>query len=328
MRRGRQVPVAKASRRGPGIGAVVVVLVLVLAVVGGGVAAAFLLPSAEIIVTPAIEPVGPVSLTVTADPAATAVDPAGLVIPALVIEVPVEVSGEFPATGKRVEKTRASGGVRWTNCDPTASYTIPKGSIVRTTGGTGFATDESVFLPVAGLSGAPPNLSVKCTTSEVAVTAVEAGEGGNKPAGTIRVVPARYNRTVVSATNPSPTTGGTQQEFPKVTQKDVDAALVSLKKDLDAQFALAVQDPQGVPPGATVYPSTAVLGDAVPAPDPATLVDTEVETFTLGLSATGTVLAVDTGPVRRSRRKASRPWSPPAMSSSAAPCRSRSARVS
>jgi len=303
VRRGRQVPLAKPRRRGPGAGVIAGILILVLALAVSGVAAALVLPSAQITVTPRIEPVGPVSLTVTADPAATAVNAAGLTIPAQAIEIPVEVSGDFPATGKRVEKTRASGGVRWTNCDPTASYTVPKGSIVRTAGGKGFATDEVLLLPVAGVSGVPPNLKVKCTASEVAVTAVDAGDGGNVPAGAIRVVPARYNRTFVSVTNPSATKGGSQTEFPKVAQKDVDAALVSLKKDLDAQFALAVQNPDGVPPGAKVFPSTAVLGEPVPNPDPAKLVGQEVPSFTLGLTATGTVLAVDSSPVQAMAEK-------------------------
>jgi Baseplate J-like protein len=297
VRRSRQVPVAKPRRRRPGAGAIVAVLILVLALAVSGVAAALVLPSAQITLTPRIEPVGPVSLTVTADPAATAVDPAGLVIPAQTIEIPVTTSGEFPATGKRVDKTKATGGVRWTNCDPTAAYTIPKGSIVRTSGGTGFATDKALFLPVAGVSGLPPSLKLKCTTSEVAVTAVNPGPGGNVGARTIRVVPARYNRTLITVTNLSATKGGLQQEFPKVVQKDVDAALVSLKKDLGAQFATSLENPDGVPPGATVFPSTAVLGDPVPAPDPATLVGQEVPSFTLSLAATGTVLAVDTSPV-------------------------------
>ncbi len=303
VRRGRQVPLAKPRRRGPGAGVIVGILILLLALAVSGVAAAFVLPSAQITVTPRIEPVGPVSLTVTADPAAAAVDAAGHTIPAQAIEIPVEASGDFPATGKRVDKTRATGGVRWTNCDPTASYTIPKGSIVRTAGGKGFTTDEVLLLPVAGVSGVPPNLRVKCTTSEVAVTAVDAGDGGNVPAGAIRVVPARYNRTFVSVTNLAATKGGSQTEFPKVLQKDVDAALVSLKKDLDAQFALAAKNPDGVPPGAKVFPSTAVLGVPVPNPDPAKLVGQEVPTFTLGLTATGTVLAVDTSPVQAMAEK-------------------------
>jgi hypothetical protein len=294
VRRSREVPLAKPRRRRPAAGAIVAVLILVLALAVSGVAAALVLPSAQITLTPRIEPVGPVSLTVTADPAATAVDPAGLVIPAQTIEIPVAASGEFPATGKRVAKTKATGGVKWTNCDPTAAYTIPKGSIVKTSGGTGFAIDESVFLPVAIISS---SLKLTCQTSEVAVTAVDAGKGGNVAAAAIRVVPARYNRTVIRVTNPSATKGGTQQEFPKVVQKDVDAALVSLKKDLGAQFATSLENPDGVPPGATVFPSTAVLGDPVPDPDPATLVGHEVPSFTLSLAATGTVLAVDTSPV-------------------------------
>src|SRR5450759_4197850 len=145
VRRSRQVPVAKPRRRRPAAGAIVAVLILVLALAVSGVAGALVLPSAQITLTPRIEPVGPVSLTVTADPAATAVDPAGLVIPAQTIEIPVTASSEFPATGKRVAKTKATGGVRWTNCDPSAPYTIPKGSIVRTAGGTGFATNKALF---------------------------------------------------------------------------------------------------------------------------------------------------------------------------------------
>ena len=62
-------------------------------------------------------------------------------------------SPTFTATGKRVERTPAKGAVRWTNCDPTSPYRIPSGTVVRTSSGTGFATDEGVFLPVAILSG-------------------------------------------------------------------------------------------------------------------------------------------------------------------------------
>ena len=54
-----------------------------------------------------------------------------------------------------------------------------------------------------------------------------------------------------------------------------------LQKDLAAQFAAGVANPDGVPPGATVFPATAVLGDSVPDPDPATLVGQEVSSFTL-----------------------------------------------
>ena len=290
--------VVHAPRR-PRIGAGVIAGfgILVLAVAVAGVAAWLLLPSAEITVTPRIEPIGPISLTVRADPDATAVDADLGIIPAQTLTVPVTASAEFPATGKRVVETAATGGVRWTNCDPSASYTIPRGTTVRTRSGVAYKTDEEVFLPVAELSGTPPNLDVKCQTSEVAVTAVEPGTAGNVDAGTIRVIPARYNRNLLSVTNPAATSGGTREEFKRVAQKDIDAALEQLGLDIQAQFATALEDGAGAPPGTTVFPDTAALGEPAPTVDPATLLNQEVEAFTLSVTATGTVLAVDASPV-------------------------------
>ncbi len=297
VHRGREIPVAKPRRRGIRAGLVVGFLVLLLAVVAAGAAAYLVLPSAEISVTPQIEDVGPIDVTVRADPAATAVDEVAGVIPAQSVDVPVEVSGEFTATGKRTETTPATGGVRWKNCDPSASYTIPRGTVVRTASGVAFTIDESVFLPVAVISGTGTNLGLKCQTSEVAITAVKEGPAGNVDAGTIRIVPARYNRTLITVNNPKATTGGSREEFTRVSKKDVDAALATLEEDLQAQFQAALEDPVGVPAGATLFPETAVLGESAPSVDPESLVNQEVESFTLGLTADGTVLAVDASPV-------------------------------
>ena len=297
VHRGREIPVAKPRRRGIRAGLVVGFLVLLLAVVAAGAAAYLVLPSAEISVTPQIEAVGPIDVTVRADPAATAVDEVAGVIPAQSVDVPVEVSGEFTATGKRTETTPATGGVRWKNCDPSASYTIPRGTVVRTASGVAFTIDESVFLPVAVISGTGTNLGLKCQTSEVAITAVKEGPAGNVDAGTIRIVPARYNRTLITVNNPKATTGGSREEFTRVSKKDVDAALATLEEDLQAQFQAALEDPVGVPAGATLFPETAVLGASAPSVDPESLVNQEVESFTLGLTADGTVLAVDASPV-------------------------------
>jgi hypothetical protein len=225
------------------------------------------------------------------------VDQAAGVIPAQTVDVPVEVSGEFAATGKRTETTPATGGVRWTNCDNSASYTIPKGTIVRTSGGVSFTIDEAVFLPVAVISGTGGTRVVKCQTSEVAITAIKEGPAGNVDARTIRVIPARYNRTLITVNNPKATTGGTKEEFTRVSKKDVDAALATLGEDLQAQFQAALENPEGVPAGATAFPATAVLGEPTPTVDPESLVNQEVKTFTLGLTANGTVLAVDASPV-------------------------------
>ncbi|MDP2349831.1 MAG: baseplate J/gp47 family protein [Chloroflexota bacterium] len=292
--RSRQATEDRPRRRGPGVGVIISFLVLGLAVIVSVTAAAVVLPSAEITVTPRIELVGPISITVTADPAASAVDPGTRVIPAQTLEIPVSATGEFTASGKRVEETRAQGGVRWTNCDPSDSYTIPKGTLVRTTSGVAFGIDEQVFLPVAPILAG--NV-LDCQTSEVSVTASKSGPAGNVDAGAIRVIPASYNRNLIKVTNAAPTTGGVHTEFPKVAASDVEAALKALRADIEAQFAVEVENPERVPAGATVFPETAVAGDPIPNVDPATLVGQELKTFTLGMTASGTVLAVDASPV-------------------------------
>jgi hypothetical protein len=297
VRRSRDVPVEKARRRRPGARVVLGLLVLVVALALAGVAGFLFLPSAEITITPQVKPVGPVDLTVRADPSATAVDEATGVIPAQTISLQVDVSAAFPATGTRVVTTAAKGAVRWKNCDPTAAYTIPRGTVVRTAAGTGFATDEALFLPVAVISGSGTNLNLKCQTTVVSVTAVQEGPAGNVRAGAIRVVPARYNRTVLSVVNLAPTAGGKREEFTRISKKDVEAAMAALNDQLKAKFDAQAASPEDAPAGATVFPETAKLGAATPSVDPATLAGKEVESFTLGLSAAGTVLAVDQSPL-------------------------------
>ncbi len=102
---------------------------------------------------------------------------------------------------------------------------------------------------------------------------------------------------MISVTNPNATSGGTHQEFLRVSQADVDAAVEQVRKDIDAQFATALADGAGAPEGTTVFPDTATLGDPVPAVDPATLVGKEIDSFTIAMTATGHVLAVDSSPV-------------------------------
>jgi hypothetical protein len=284
-------------RRGISGRAVAVGVVLLLLLGAGAVAAVTVLPTADITVTPSIETIGPIEFSVTADPAATTVDPEAGVIPATTVQVPVTVSGEFPATGTKVVREKATGGVRFTNCDPSSAYTIPKGSVVSTRSGIGFELDESVFLPVAGISGSPPNVSVRCSTSEVAVTAAKSGPDGNVDAGEIRVVPARYNRNLVRVTNPSATSGGSREEFPEVTRQDVDAAVAKLNEDALARFQADLDDPATLPEGTTVFPETAAIGELTPDVDPTTLVEQQVETFTLSLSGSGSAQAVDASPI-------------------------------
>jgi hypothetical protein len=268
-------------------------LVVAFLGVAGGAAAYLLLPTASIVLTVRSAPLPPVTFVVTADPDVTAPDPAAAVVPATRLELPLTANGTFKASGKRVDEAAAVGSVRWTNCDPTRSYTIPRGTPVRTAAGVAFGIDEAVFLPVAILN--PPQIT--CQNRTVTITASKPGPDSNVAAGTISVIPGQYNSVVITVRNPAPTTGGKRDEFPKVVQKDVTAALAALGKQLDAQLATAAAAPAGLPAGSTPFPETATRGAATATVDPATLVDQEVAQFDLGVTATGTVVTVDQAPI-------------------------------
>ncbi len=151
-----------------------------------------------------------------------------------------------------------------------------------------------MFLPVATITGPPDNLQLNCQSRDAKARALKAGPSGNVGPGTIKVVPTNLNSVVIKVTNPAAMTGGKRDEFPQVSQKDVDAAVAQLGKDLAAQFDAWAAAPDDLPPGTTAFPTTGHLGTPVPTPDPATLVGLEQPTFQLAATATGTVVAVDT----------------------------------
>lgn len=274
-----------------GLGAIALALVI------AGVGAYLVLPSATIVVTPKNEIVGPVTMTITADPTVTAPDATAEVVPAEVITVDVTTTNTFPATGKRIEQTKATGSVRFENLDPTSTNTIGSRSVVRTSGGIRFETNNTVTVPRADLVMSDGEFMVIPKYATVKVTAVEDGPAGNVGANRITQVPRNENEQFLRVTNLDATDGGKRDEFPRVAQKDVDAALAALEPALQEAFTARLTDPSIASPGATVFPETRVLGVPVPTVDPATLVNSEVPSFDLGLSATGTVTAVNPAPV-------------------------------
>ncbi len=189
-----------------------------LALLVGGVGAYVLLPSATIVVTPRPEPITPVHLTVVADPNAAAPGGNPPVVPASRISIPVSVNDTFPATGKRVALTKATGSVRFENRDPTSTNRILSGSIVSTASGVRFRTLVTITVPRAELVG----LTIFPARASVKVTAVDGGPDGNVDAGTIVIVPRGESSLFLKVTNPDPTTGGRSDEFTRVTQEDVD----------------------------------------------------------------------------------------------------------
>ena len=83
---------------------------------------------------------------VRADPAATSVDEAAGVVPAVTLTVPVETQSDFQATGKRVERHPAKGGVSGRTATRRRP-THPLRDVVKTASGIAFTTDEQLFLP-------------------------------------------------------------------------------------------------------------------------------------------------------------------------------------
>jgi hypothetical protein len=279
-------------RVGTPVVAGIVALLLALAVIAVG--GYLLLPAADITVTPSREAIGPLPLTITADPDATSVDTTNGVVPAVRLEIPVDVTETFTTTGVRTELKAAKGTVTFRSVNFLASNTIPAGSVVSTQNGTRFTTDRSVTVPKATFA----DPVVDPSFADVGVTAVKKGTAGNVEPNTITVIPAGEDPVTLSVRNKEATTGGAKNEFPRVDQKDIDAAVAALNTKLNDAFTAAVAAGAGAPTGTTLFPETAALGPALPSPDPLTLIGQEIETFDLGMSASGTVIAVDASPVK------------------------------
>ncbi|HEV8489457.1 MAG TPA: baseplate J/gp47 family protein [Candidatus Limnocylindrales bacterium] len=265
-----------------------------LAVVVVAIGAWLLLPSASIVVTAREEAIGPLEMTIRADPAADVPDPAARVVPAERLSFDLLATDTFTATDKRIEQTAASGTVTFRSYNTVAANSIPRGSVVSTEGGIQFRTRAAITLARARvvLPG-----TVLPSSGSVAVDALAKGPSGNVPANAITVVPPGENPEVTTVNNPEPTTGGTREEFPRIGQADVDAAVDQLTLQLGTDLDAILADPSRTPDGLTLFLETRSIADPEPSVDPASLVGQEVESFELSLASTGTVTAVDTSPV-------------------------------
>jgi hypothetical protein len=288
------IPVIGSTRSIPRQPLIIGTAFAALALLVAGVGAYVVLPSASVVVTPREQSVGPQTLSVVADTTASEPDPEAGVVPADLISVDVSAQDTFESTGVRVERTRATGRVTFQSLDTSRTNTIPKGSIVSTEGGVQFRTTQSARLPRAQVV---PPLSINPSSASVAVEAVRNGTTGNVPANAITVVPQAEDPSITQVRNQDPTSGGSRTEFPQVEQEDIDKAIETLREQLAASFQDELRDPSIAPPDTTIFEDTAVLGEATPSVDPAALVGQELDSFELGLTSTGTVVAVDPSPV-------------------------------
>lgn len=261
-------------------------LALVVVAIGGWL----LLPSASIVVTAQEEVVGPLSLTVRADPTADAPDAEARVVPAQRLSFDLSATGTFPATDKRIAETAATGTVTFTSTNTFIQVTVTRGTRVTTDSGVAFVTTREVVIPRANFVTGPAR-------RDAPVGAIVPGPSGNVEAGTITREPESLGRLLVSVNNADPTTGGTHAEFPRVSQADLDAAVEQLTLQLGTDFEAILADPSRTPEPLTLFLGTRSIAEPVPSVDPATLVGQEVASIELTLTSTGTVIAVDTAPI-------------------------------
>jgi hypothetical protein len=157
---------------------------------------------------------------VTVDPDAKAADPSSATLPASLLSVPVDVSGSVQIPSDRtIGSDKAHGEALVTSQRQTAS-SLPKGSIVRVSGGPQFSTDQALNLP--------PRVPVR-----VGITAVDAGTGGNVGAGTITSFDGS-GFDQLQVTNQRPTTGGTDRQAKVISEDD--------RKALDEQLRKSARD--------------------------------------------------------------------------------------
>ena len=291
------IPVAGTSTRGRRTAIAVILAVLAVLVLVGGVLGYVFLPTATIVVTPRIEPIGPLTFPVRADPAVTGPDAVAGVVPATIATLSLEQSGEFPATGTKVVETRARGTVTFTSKNTAEAVAIPAGTQVSTASGVVFVTTTAVDVPKAQFG--PPS---KPGTADAPIRAVDPGTRGNVSAGTITRVSSSIESALVNGDDPvnngSSTSGGTHTETLVVAQRDIDKATATLTKQLTDDLARQLANPAGVLPDVSVFPETSVLTKPVPTVDPATLLGKAMTSFGYGLTATASVTTVDEDTVR------------------------------
>ena len=132
------------------------IALLVLLVAGVGYGAYTFLPTATITITPSTTELRPSPFAVTADPHVAVIDvPAG-VVPAELVELPLHVSGTFPATGIEARETRATGQVRFRSENTLDQVAVADGTVVATADGVEFVTTQAATVPRADFATSTP----------------------------------------------------------------------------------------------------------------------------------------------------------------------------
>ena len=278
---------------------VTTVTLLALALVGVFTASQTL-PTARITLQPRVVALGPVEVPVVASPTVAQPDVASGRIPAVTLPIPLDVRGEFRASGSETIESRASGEVVFSSPEQLNQQRIPAGTRLRTPAGIEFQTTREAILPPTDGEASQVNAPVE---------AILSGDDGNVPAEAISVLPI-LDEQGISVRNPEPTTGGRFEQSPRITAEDYDAAAVELQNRLAGELVAYLRDPANMPDDLAVFAETAQLGSVRYTPAFEELVGSADAEFKLSGEAEAGVLAVDTGlvdEVTRARLQAALP---------------------
>jgi hypothetical protein len=201
-------------------------LVLIIAVIA--LASYVVMPSAAVVIVPAQERLQ-VETSIVADPnpSVTAVDIDNGIVPATLIQIPIEETAATQTTGVRdTADTRATGTVIFIN-QTDQPIDIPAGAIVSSSAGTPilFQTTEGALL------GGGVGLQVE---APVEALPEYAGVLGNLDVGLINVVNGEL-AAQITVRNLSPTSGGENRALRSVTQDDQERLLFTLRQQMQAR---------------------------------------------------------------------------------------------
>jgi hypothetical protein len=204
------------------LGALALIIAIIAAV------AYFVLPSATVILAPAQERLQ-VEASIVADPnpEMTVVDIDNGVIPATLIQIPIEETATTSTTGSRdAADTRASGTVIFIN-QTEQPIDIPSGTVISSSAGTPilFQTTEGALL--AGGVGLQVEAPVEALPEF-------AGMVGNLDVGLINVVNGDL-AAQMTVRNLAPTTGGENRSVRSVTQDDRERLLFTLRQQMQSR---------------------------------------------------------------------------------------------
>jgi hypothetical protein len=208
-------------------------LVALFALVAG--LSALLVPEARVTVVPFTESVT-AKLELRADPDVEKASLSDLTIPARVVEIEVEETGEVATQSKRdAPDAPATGRITFINQAGSPLEILP-GTVMRT------STGATIRFKTVTTTTLEPSVGAR---AEADIEALEPGPAGNVAAATITEVETTSLRGKVGVINEQPTKGGGVKQVGVVTRADMDRLKVQTLEKLEQKAYIDLQNALG-----------------------------------------------------------------------------------